>query len=89
MADFQQQGPITTLHRLNPDRSEEPLTYFAQPNVGNGVALILPCLISEFDGSALPEIVQQLSELDWLGRVIVGVDGADSHSFETAQTLFS
>ena len=89
MADFQQQGPITTLHRLNPDRSQEALTYFAQPNVSNGVALILPCLISEFDGPALPEIVQQLSELDWLGRVIVGIDGADSNSFETAQTLFS
>ena len=51
--------------------------------------MILPCLISEFDGPALPEIVQQLSELDWLGRVIVGIDGADSNSFETAQTLFS
>ena len=35
MADFQQQGPITTLHRLNTDRSEEALTYFAQPDVGN------------------------------------------------------
>ena len=89
MADFQQQGPITTLHRLNTDRSEEALTYFAQPDVGNGVALILPCLISEFDGSALPKIVQHLSELEWLGRVIVGVDGADSNSFEAAQSLFS
>ena len=89
MADFQQQGPITTLHRLNPDRSAEALTYFTHSNIGKKVALILPCLISEFDGSALPEIVQQLSELDWLGRVIVGIDGADSNSFETAQTLFS
>ena len=89
MADFQQQGPITTLHRLVDSESAEASNYFAQPDVGNGVALILPCLVSEFDGSALPRIVEQLSELNWLGRVVVGVDGADKHSFEAAQELIS
>ncbi|MDP7067037.1 MAG: hypothetical protein QF637_05405 [Acidimicrobiales bacterium] len=89
MADFQQQGSITTLHRLNRYGNDEALTYLSQRDVGNRVALILPCLISEVDGPALPLMVEELSELEWVGRVIVGVDGADDGSFEAAQTLFS
>jgi len=89
MADFQQQGSITTLHRLNSDRNAEALTYLSQSGVGKRVALILPCLVSEFDGPALPLMVEELSELEWMGRVIVGVDGADDRSFEAAQTMFS
>ena len=89
MADFQQQGPITTLHRLVDSDGAEVSRFFDQRDVGKRVALILPCLISEFDGPALPRMVEQLGELDWLGRVIVGVDGADSNSFEAARTLIT
>ncbi len=89
MADFHQQGPITTLHRLTDDANDEALAFVSQPSLGNRVALILPCLISELEGSALPEMVAQISTLDWLGRIIIGVDGADADSFKAAQTLFS
>ncbi len=89
MADFQQQGSITTLHRLVDSDSAEVARFFAQRDVGKKVALILPCLISEFDGPALPRMLDQLSDLDWLGRVIVGVDGADKNSFEAAQALIA
>ena len=89
MADFQQQGPITTLHRLVDSDGAEVSRFFDQRDVGKRVALILPCLISEFDGPALPRMVEQLCELDWLGRVIVGVDGADSNSFEAARALIT
>jgi len=88
MADFHQHGPITTLHRLTDGANTQALSFLSQPSVGRGVALVLPCLITELEGSALPEIVRQISELDWLGRVIVGVDGADADSFKAAQSLF-
>jgi len=89
MADFHQQEPITTLHRLTDEANTEALSFVSQTSVGNRVALVLPCLISELDGSALPEMVTQISNLGWLGRVIVGVDGADADSFRAAHTLFS
>tara|TARA_Y100001970_G_scaffold279047_1_gene385686 strand:+ start:4405 stop:5655 length:1251 start_codon:yes stop_codon:yes gene_type:complete len=89
MADFHQQGPITTLHRLTDGASTEALSFVSKPSVGRGVALVLPCLITELEGSALPEMVRQISDLGWLGRVIIGVDGANADSFQAAQTLFA
>ena len=89
MADFQQQGSITTLHRLVDSGSAEVSRFFAERDVGKRVALILPCLISEFRGTALPRIIDQISELEWLGRIIVGVDGADRDSFEAARALIT
>ena len=89
MADFHQQGPITTLHRLTEGANTQALSFVSQPSVGSGVALVLPCLISELEGSALPEIIRQVSSLRWLGRVIIGVDGANADSFKAAQALFA
>ncbi len=89
MADFQQRGPITTLHRLTTNAQSEAASSLSDSNVGNRVALILPCLITEFDGTALPKIVHQISTLDWLGRVIVGIDGGTKSSFLDAEQLFA
>ena len=37
--------------------------------------LILPSLLSEIDGPALGDIVEQISKTDYLQHVIVGLDG--------------
>ena len=89
MADFHQRGPITTLHRLTANAHAEAASSLSDPDVGNRVALLLPCLITEFNGPALPEMVNQISSLDWLGRVIVGIDGANKSSFTNAQQLLA
>ena len=89
MADFQQRGPITTLHRLTENAQAAAASSLSDPNVGDRVALLLPCLITEFDGTALPEMVNQISTLEWLGRVIVGIDGGTKSSFLNAEQLFA
>lgn len=89
MADFHQRGPITTLHRLTADARTEAASSLSDLDVDNRVALLIPCLVTEFDGPALPEMVNQISGLEWLSRVIVGVDGANKGSFEEAERLFS
>ena len=89
MADFHQRGPITTLHRLTADANAEATSSVSDPRIGKGVALLLPCLITEFDSPVLTEMVRQISRLEWLGRVIVGIDGASKNSFVKAQQLFS
>tara|TARA_B100000902_G_scaffold60749_1_gene67846 strand:- start:489 stop:1664 length:1176 start_codon:yes stop_codon:yes gene_type:complete len=89
MADFHQQGPITTLHRLTDSANTQAQSFVSTRSIGSRVALVLPCLISELEGSALPKMVKQISDLGWLGRVIVGIDGADADSFKAAQALFA
>ena len=51
--------------------------------------LILPSLLSEIDGPALGDIVEQISKTDYLQHVIVGLDGADRDGYERAYRFFS
>lgn len=54
MADFHQNGNITTLHNLR-HRSDDNLAHEVSVLAGSRkVTLILPCLYSELEGSALP-----------------------------------
>ena len=60
MADFHQNGIITTLHRLGErpiDALEAELRRFGRRRP---MSLVLPCLYSELEGDALPAIVDQL-----------------------------
>ena len=65
MADFHQNGVITTLHNLN-QRSlsdiEGELREFAKTKP---MTLVLPCLYSELEGDALPAIINELSKVTW------------------------
>ena len=61
MADFHQNGIITTLHNLSNrtvDDLENELVGFRQERP---MAVILPSLFSELEGPALKNIIQQLS----------------------------
>ena len=82
MSDFFQNGTITTLPRLG-DRPlaelEDELRAFA---ARRKVALILPALASEFDGSAMPRILRRLKQADYLSRVILSLDRATEERFQ-------
>ena len=89
MADFFQNGVITTLHKLG-DRTiesmEEELASFAKTNP---MALILPSLYSELQGEALPNILEQLKKATYISDIIVGLDCASKEEFEHAREFFS
>ncbi|MGG7646221.1 glycosyl transferase [Rhodovulum sp. YNF3179] len=89
MADFHQNGNITTLHNLR-TRSLEDLTYelvtFAETRK---ITLILPCLYSELEGPALPHILDELSEVPYLHRIVIGLDRADEAQFRHARDFFA
>ena len=89
MADFHQNGNITTLHNLR-TRSLEDLTYeitaFAETRK---ITLILPCLYCELEGPALEGIVDALCEVPYLHRIVIGLDQADAHQFRHAQAFFA
>ena len=88
MADFHQNGNITTLHNLR-TRSvaemEAELSAFAGTRK---ISLILPCLYSELEGDAMPHILAELSKVNYLHRIIIGLDAADEAQFRHAKSFF-
>lgn len=88
MVDFHQNGNIATLHNLR-TRSLEEMTYeletFAQTRK---MSLILPCLYSELETDAMPNILSELAKVTYLHRVIIGLDRADADQFRHAQQFF-
>ncbi|MFT6091683.1 glycosyl transferase [Sulfitobacter sp.] len=88
MSDFHQNGNIATLHNLR-TRSLQELTYeletFAQTRK---MTLILPCLYSELETDAMPNILAELSKVTYLHRIIIGLDRADEAQFRHAKKFF-
>ncbi|MFQ5515316.1 MAG: glycosyl transferase [Myxococcota bacterium] len=89
MGDFQQTGPITTLHRLGPsapDRIEAQIKPFTRERP---MSLVLPCLYSEIKGPGLQRIVEVLREVSYLTRIIVSVSGTqDREAFRAVREYF-
>lgn len=89
MADFYQNGIITTLHDLeNRDITElenELLGFSKRRPLG----LILPSLFSELEGEALPAIIKHIAKVPYLDQVVVGLDRADQAQYEHALEFFS
>ena len=88
MADFYQNGIVTTLHNLSErpvEELEKELVSFARRRP---MALILPSLFSELEGEALPHIVSEISKVPYLSQVVIGLDRADKEQFKHALGFF-
>lgn len=85
MSDFHQTGVVATLHWLGA-RSlislEESLREFAQVQP---IALVLPALYSEFEGEAMPRILEEVSCVPYLSQVVITLGRADEHQFREAR----
>lgn len=89
MADFHQNGIITTLHNLSDrpvDELEAELVGFSETRP---MALILPSLYSELQTEALPKIVQELKQVPYLSQIVIGLDRADEAQYRHALEFFS
>jgi glucosyl-3-phosphoglycerate synthase len=89
MGDFFQNGVIATLHDLGGRPAEALEAELAGWRTERPMALVLPCLYSELDGDALPEIVEQISRISYLEEIVIGLDRADRAQFEHAREFFS
>lgn len=89
MADFYQNGIVTTMHNLsqrsNEDLEKELLAFSAIRPMG----LILPSLYSELEGKALPAIIEHLSKTKYLSEIVIGLDRADEAQYRHALKFFS
>ncbi|MEI6897763.1 MAG: glycosyl transferase [Psychromonas sp.] len=88
MANFYQNGTITTMHNLgqrdNQDLEAELKTFSKTRPMG----LILPSLFSELEGDALPAIVDHLCEVPYLTEIVIGLDLATEAQYRHALKFF-
>ncbi|MGD2118316.1 MAG: hypothetical protein PVG66_08155 [Chromatiales bacterium] len=89
MADFFQNGSITTLHKLRERPIEEIEAELRSYAKKRPMALILPSLYSELQGPALGHIVEELKHADYISDIIIGLDQADRQQYEHAREFFS
>lgn len=89
MADFHQNGLVTTLHNLA-DRPlealEADLVRFSQKRP---MALILPSLFSELEGPALSNILDHIKDVPYLNEIVIGLDRANEDQYRYALEFFS
>ncbi len=89
MTDFYQTGIITTLHRLGKpslERIEGELMQFSRTRP---VALVLPALYSEFEGPAMPKIIEELAKVKYLCEIVLVLDKASGKEFQHVRELMA
>ena len=88
MSDFSQNGVVSTLHDFKTKSTaviESELSKFSKQRK---MELILPCLYSELEGTALPKIVEEISKTKYLDHVIIGLDKANEKQAKKAWKFF-
>jgi len=88
MADFYQNGIVTTLHNLGQQRSEDMKSELISFSKARPLGLILPSLFSELEGKALPDIINKIKEVEYLSEIVIGLDRADLDQYKHALAFF-
>jgi len=88
MADFYQNGTVTTMHNLAQRSNEDLENELATFSKARPMGLILPSLFSELEGDALPAIVDHLCEVPYLTEIVIGLDRADEEQYKHALKFF-
>ncbi|MEO1079794.1 MAG: glycosyl transferase [Pseudomonadota bacterium] len=89
MADFYQNGIITTLHNLSHRPVEDLEAELVSFSRARPMGLLLPSLYSELEGEALPRILDHLSHVPYLEQIVIGLDSADEQQYRDALKFFS
>jgi glucosyl-3-phosphoglycerate synthase len=89
MSDFYQHHHFATLHRLARLPLEEFEASLERAAKRRRMALLLPSLASEMDGEALPKIIEELKQVNYISRVVVALDRADEQDYRRAREFFS
>ncbi len=88
MGDFSQNGIISTLHDFGTRSTAEIEKDLLKFSKERKMELILPCLYSELEGNALPNIVEEISKTKYLDHIIVGLDKASEKQAKKAWKFF-
>jgi glucosyl-3-phosphoglycerate synthase len=89
MADFFQNGVITTLQNLGSrslDHMERELESYAKRH---HMVLMLPALYSEFETPAMQQIIEELKNVKYLYKIILGLDCATEAQFQEVKKFMN
>ncbi len=89
MADFHQNGNIAQFHNLRSQSIEEMVYELDKFTQTRRISLLLPSLFSELEGPALQHILDELSQVSYLNRVVIGLDRATERQYRMAQSVFN
>ncbi len=89
MSDFFQNGQITTLHDLAGRPTEEFERDLCEHAKHRPLGLVLPSLYSELERPALTRIVDELTQVEYLDEIVIGLDAADAEEFKQAREFFA
>ncbi len=89
MGDFHQSGEITTLHRFGGRDVAKLESEIKKLSRLRPIALVLPAIFSELEGTALPKILNELKEVKYLKQIIVTLGRFNKEQFEHAKKFFS
>lgn len=88
MADFYQNGVVTTLHNLTQRSTEDLESELLSFSKARPLGLILPSLYSELQGPALGKIVRNLTKVPYLNQIVIGLDRATLQEYQHALSFF-
>jgi glucosyl-3-phosphoglycerate synthase len=89
MTDFYQSGIITTLHQLGSPSLERLETELREHSRLRPISLVLPALYSEFEGPAMPRIVEELAKVKYLQQIVLVLDQASEKEFQHVREFLS
>jgi len=89
MADFSQNGMITTLQKLGTRPVHELEKELKAISRKRKIVLLLPALIDEFDGPAMPRIIQELKDVGYLHQIVLSLDRATKSQFRKVKKVMS
>ena len=89
MADFFQNGVVTTLQKLGSRPLEEMESELVEYGKRRRMVLLLPALYSEFETPAMHKIIEELKSVNYLYKIILGLDKATEEQFEEVKRLMS
>ena len=93
MGSFYQNGIVANLHDFSYGSSSENNYKKLEKNLvnfsnNNPMELILPSLFSEINGTALPNIINEINKTQFLNHVVIGLDRSNDKEFQKAFKFF-
>ena len=93
MGSFYQNGVVANLHDFSYGLSSENNYKKLEKNLvnfsnDNPMELILPSLFSEINGTALPNIINEINKTQFLNHVVIGLDRSNDKEFQKAFKFF-
>jgi len=89
MADFSQNGVVTTLQILKDRPIEDLERELMTIAKKRKMVLLLPALVTEFDGPAMHGIIEKLKSVSYLQKIVLSLDRADEKQFRKIKKILS